>query len=89
MASKSGKKQIFNVVVVGQKGRLGYEAVLFAASLRHHSPDFEGKLLVAEPQPGRLWPNDPRMKPNVREALEGLDAQIIPFESIHFGASYA
>lgn len=89
MASKSGKKQIFNVVVVGQNGRLGYEAVLFAASLRHHSPDFEGKLLVAEPQPGRLWPNDPRMKPDVREALEGLDAQIIPFASIHFGASYA
>jgi|TARA_B110000902_G_scaffold258438_1_gene328180 hypothetical protein len=57
MASKSGKKKIFNVVVVGQNGRLGYEAVLFAASLRHHSPDFKGKLLVAEPQPCPMWPN--------------------------------
>jgi hypothetical protein len=89
MASKSGKKQIFNVVVVGQNGRLGYEAVLFAASLRHHSPDFKGKLLVAEPQPGPMWPNDPRMKPDVHEALAGLGAVIVPFESKHFGASYA
>lgn len=89
MASTSGKKQIFNVVVVGQNGRLGYEAVLFAASLRHNSPDFQGKLLIAEPQPGPKWPNDPRMKQDVRDALEGLGAQIVPFESQHFGASYA
>tara|TARA_B110000908_G_C10263745_1_gene461575 strand:- start:625 stop:1626 length:1002 start_codon:yes stop_codon:yes gene_type:complete len=89
MASKSGEKQNFNVVVVGQNGRLGYEAVLFAASLRHHSPNFKGKLLIAEPQPGPMWPNDPRMKPDVHEALEGLGAQTVPFESRYFGASYA
>ena len=88
MARKPAKKQDFNVVVVGQSGRLGYEAVLFAASLRHHSPDFKGRLLVAEPQPGPLWPNDPRIKPEVRTALEQLGAEIVPFHNAHFGAAY-
>lgn len=89
MAPKSSENQIFNVVVVGQNGRLSYEALLFAASLRHHSPNFKGKFLVAEPQPSPLWPNDPRIKPDVREALEGLGAEIVPFNSVHFGATYA
>ena len=40
MAKKSSDQRTFNVVVVGQNGRLGYEALLFAALLRHHSPDF-------------------------------------------------
>ncbi|SPH20694.1 hypothetical protein ASD8599_01433 [Ascidiaceihabitans donghaensis] len=88
MARKPGKQQNFNVVVVGQSGRLGYEAVLFAASLRHHCPDFKGRLLVVEPQAGPLWPNDPTMKGPVREALEALGADIVPFQSQHFGADY-
>jgi hypothetical protein len=75
MAKKPYGTKTFNVVVVGQNGRLGYEALLFAASLRHHSPDFKGKLLIAEPQQGPKWPNDPRLKPDIREALEGLGAE--------------
>ncbi|TCM85180.1 hypothetical protein EV216_10831 [Rhodovulum steppense] len=51
----------FDVVIVGQAGRLQYEAVLFAAALRASDPDFAGSLIVAEPQPGPLWPADPRM----------------------------
>ncbi len=78
----------FNIVIVGQNGRLGYEAVIFAASLRHHTPDFKGRLLVAEPQAGPLWPNDPTLKGPVREALLELGAEIIPFHSVHFGAEY-
>jgi len=31
-AKKSSDQRTFNVVVVGQNGRLGYEALLFAAS---------------------------------------------------------
>ena len=87
--ARKSKKSPFNVVVVGQDGRLGYEAVLFAASLRHMSPDFKGRLLIAEPQPGPLWPEDPRIvNQTVRDALDMLGADIIPFESRHFGAAY-
>ena len=79
----------FNVVVVGQNGRLAFEALLFAASLRHSSPAFDGRLLIAEPQPGHLWKKDPRISQNgVKEALAELGAEIIPFENHMFGDSY-
>lgn len=80
----------FDIVIVAQNGRLTYEAVLFAASLRRFAPNFEGNLIIAEPQPGPLWPNDPRISDdNARDLLTGrLGAMIQPFESKHFGASY-
>ncbi|MFK7876925.1 MAG: hypothetical protein AB8B71_14270 [Paracoccaceae bacterium] len=80
--------QSFNVALVAQAGRLQYEALLFVASLRHCSPDFAGKILIGEPQPGPLWDRDPRIQTPVRDALEQLGAQIVPFESQHFGSSY-
>ncbi|MEM6637356.1 MAG: hypothetical protein AAF667_15855 [Pseudomonadota bacterium] len=86
-----GKAQEFNILIVGQAGRLSYEAILFAASLRHYDPEFAGRLIVAEPQPGPLWPDqDPRIKdPEVRSLLEDrLGAEILPFDSLHFGAGY-
>ena len=78
----------FNIMIVGQSGRLGYEALLFAASLRRSDPGFAGRLVVAEPQPGPLWPEDPRMDPTVAEALRDLGAEIVGFHSRHFGAAY-
>lgn len=89
MASAKKKQvQPFNVAIVGQRGRLGYEAVLFAASLRAMSPDFDGKLFVAEPQPGPLWQDDPRLTEPVREALDALEAIVLPFDALHFGSTY-
>ena len=85
-ASPTGKP--FNIVIIGQRGRLEYEALLFAASLRHSTPDFEGQFFVAEPQPGDLWQRDPRMTEPVRDALGQMGAQILPFESRHFGQDY-
>ncbi|WP_299678890.1 hypothetical protein [uncultured Roseobacter sp.] len=79
----------FNVVVVAQKGRLTYEALLFAASLRHMSPAFTGRLLIAEPQPGPRWPKDPRITDRAAlDLLQSLGAEIIPFACHHFGADY-
>ncbi|MGC9420774.1 MAG: hypothetical protein ACP5EN_17550 [Rhodovulum sp.] len=82
-------KLAFDVVIVAQDGRLQYEAVLFAASLRAADPEFAGRLLVAEPQPGPLWDRDPRISdPGVRDLLAGFGAEIVPFESRTFGAAY-
>lgn len=81
-------KDAFDICIVAQAGRLSYEAVLFAASLRKSSPDFAGRLIVGEPQPGPLWPDDPGIEPDARDALETLGATILPFENRHFGAEY-
>lgn len=88
MPDASPNRQDFTIMAIGQKGRLQYEAILLATSLRQTNPDFTGQLVICEPQPGPLWRNDPRMDDDAREVLAELGAQILPFESRHFGQSY-
>ncbi|MDO6585603.1 hypothetical protein Q4543_08730 [Salipiger sp. 1_MG-2023] len=77
----------FNVMIIGQAGRLQYEAVLFAVSLARSSPGV--KLFVAEPQPNALWERDPRITDaEIRAIIEDHGATILPFETRHFGQSY-
>jgi len=78
----------FNVLAVGQGGRLQAEALLLAASLRHACPAFPGRLVIAEPQPGALWPADPRMTAEARAMLGELGAEVVGFESRAFGHAY-
>jgi len=79
----------FDIVIVAQKGRWMYEAALFAASLRTCDPGFDGTLYVAEPQPGPLWPGDPRIPDaDLRALFDRLEAVLLPFEARHFGADY-
>mgnify|MGYP001046042901 CR=1 FL=1 len=88
MAAPLTQTQDFNIMIIGQGGRLEYEALLFAASLRANSPKFQGQLFVAEPQQGPLWNRDPRMSAPVKDHLAALGAQIVPFQSQHFGETY-
>lgn len=89
MARNPANGQTFNVAIVAQQGRLGFEALLFVASLRAACPDFRGRVLIAEPQPGPLWQKDPRISnQDLRDSLMALGGEIIPFESRHFGDSY-
>ena len=89
MANATAKGQAFNIMIVGQSGRLQYEALLFAASLRRADPGFAGRLFVAEPQKGTLWRHDPRIiDPAVRALLADLGAEILPFENRIFGETY-
>ncbi|MBT3140949.1 hypothetical protein DS909_16815 [Phaeobacter gallaeciensis] len=82
-------RQPFNIVVVGQNNRLQFEAVLFAASLRHCSPNFNGQLFVASPQPGPKWDTDPSLRnQDVLQALNELGAEVLPFQNRVFGQSY-
>ncbi|MAY88870.1 MAG: hypothetical protein CML02_19375 [Pseudooceanicola sp.] len=89
MAKNQAPRQDFNILIVGQPGRLQYECVLFAASLRAMAPDFTGRLFVATPQPGPLWDSAPNLTNTaVLDALERLGATILPFQSQVFGQSY-
>ena len=77
------------LLIVAQSGRLTYEAVLFAASLRKAAPDFAGQLVVAERRSGPLWRGTPGITdPEARQLLITLGADIRPFDSNHFGAQY-
>lgn len=80
----------FNIVAVVQEGRLAFEALLLAASLRQGDPGFSGRLLLCEPAPGPLWPRgDPRLPEGpLRARLRELGAEFLPFESRAFGESY-
>lgn len=89
MAKKAGKTRPFNIMIIGQGGRLQYEAVIFAASLRAMSPGFAGRLFIAEPQPGPMWDGDPRVRGDeTHDLLERLGCEILPFENRHFGQAY-
>ena len=88
MVGQKTKATAYNVFCVAQNGRLAYEAVIFAASFRKANPDFPGRLLIAEPQPGPLWRGDPRLPAPLRALLESFGAEILPFESRAFGHSY-
>lgn len=78
----------FDILLVGQNGRIGYEALLCVASLRAHDPGFDGRVVVAEPQPGPLWSKDPRLPGHLRDALRDLGAELTPFDSHAFGETY-
>lgn len=83
-----GTDSAFNIVIVAQAGRLEYEAILFALSLRQFSPGFTGKLFVAEPTKGTRWTKETKISTPVRKILEDLGAEILPFENQHFGQDY-
>ncbi|WP_210402094.1 hypothetical protein [Pseudotabrizicola formosa] len=82
------QRQDFTIMAIGQAGRLQYEAILLAGSLRLTNPDVTGRLVICEPQPGPLWQNDPRMTDAAHAVLKDLGAVIIPFQSRVFGQDY-
>jgi hypothetical protein len=89
MARRPAKPNTVNVLIVGQMGRLAYEALLFALSMRANTSDPRFKLFVAEPQPGPLWNTDPTIRPDpLRQMIQAQGVTILPFESRHFGSNY-
>ena len=81
--------QPFNILAVVQSGRLQFEALLLAASLRASNPNFAGRLYLAEPQQGGKWRSNPAVTDRAtRDLLEGLGATFLPFTAQVFGQDY-
>ncbi len=78
MTHSAEYRQAFNILIIAQAGRLEYEALLFASSLKASNPEFKGQLFVAVPQ-GDLWRKNTALQADSRELLEGLGAIIVPF----------
>ena len=72
MAGTPHKPADFTLMAIGQKGRLQYEAILLAGSLRLTNPALSANLVICEPQPGPLWKQDPRMDEAARDVLQSL-----------------
>lgn len=78
-----------NLLIVAQAGRLEFQAIIFAASLRHCAPGWTGQLIVAEPQPLGAWEgHETLIGAETCALLESLGARIVPFTARHFGAAY-
>ncbi len=77
-----------NILAIVQGGRLEYEALVFVASLRAADPEATYRVILAEPQPGPLWRDDPRISTAVRGELERAGAEIVPLHNTVFGQSY-
>ncbi len=88
MARKAADTAAYNIFFIGQSGRLGYEAAVFAATFRAANPDFAGRLFMGEPQPGPRWKDDPRVPAPLKPLIQSLGVEILPFENRHFGQSY-
>ncbi|MCE5972688.1 hypothetical protein LZA78_04265 [Sinirhodobacter sp. WL0062] len=87
MGSSADNPLDYNVFCVVQAGRLEYEAIIFARSFRAANPDFQGRLLMAEPS-GARWSQPTLISGPVRELLLAEGVEFIPFENRHFGESY-
>ncbi|AGT09449.1 hypothetical protein JCM7686_2379 [Paracoccus aminophilus JCM 7686] len=88
-AQAQAQEQSFNILIVAQNGTLAREAVLFAASLRRNSPNWQGQLIVAEPLPEGAWSGARTRIPDAERALlTGYGAEILPFTARHFGRAY-
>lgn len=78
-----------NLLVIAQAGRLEFEALILAASLRAASPRWTGRLFIAEPRPDGAWEgHETRIANDTRALLEGYGAEILPFTARQFGAGY-
>lgn len=79
----------FNILIVAQAGRLEYEALIFADSLRRNAPDWQGRLIVAEPRSDGAWTGHATALSDAgRAALIARGAEIAPITARHFGADW-
>ncbi|MGV6838923.1 MAG: hypothetical protein ACWA40_01880 [Planktomarina sp.] len=79
----------FNILIIAQDGRLQYEAIVFLASLRAQSPNFDGDVYVAVPQKNDRWDYDPNVTDKaVIGLIETLGGKIVSFENERFGSGY-
>ena len=88
MARKAKAGQPVNILIVAQAGRLQYEALLFALSFQRTNPDYPGRVIVAEPEPGGAWRRDTQIRSDIRDLLGELGLEVLPFRAIQFGESY-
>ena len=79
----------FNILIIGQSGRLHFEAIMFLASFHQSAPDYKSQVFVAVPQHTERWNSNPTITdPEIRALIKTLGGTISPVENPHFGEDY-
>jgi hypothetical protein len=78
-----------NIVIVAQAGRIGYQAVLCAASIRAFHGAGDVRTFVCVPQNSPRWDNDPSLAdPELLRLFKRYDCEVVPFDNAGFGSAY-
>ena len=78
-----------NVAIVAQKGRIGYQALLSAASIREHHPAADVRIHICIPNSSELWVDNPGIEdPALIRAFERYSCELVHFENADFGSNY-
>jgi hypothetical protein len=80
---------VINVVIVAQQGRIGYQALLCAASIRAFQAANAVRVFVGVPKNSRRWENNPEITDaDLIAAFKRYDCEITPFDNTDFGSDY-
>jgi hypothetical protein len=86
MASNSFQ---LNVALVAQLGRIGYQALLCAASIRAFHAAGDVHISICVPNRSPLWQSDPTVgDADLTHAFKRYDCEIVPFDNVDFGSIY-
>jgi hypothetical protein len=78
-----------NIVIVAQAGRIGYQAVLCAASIRAFHSASDVRVAIAVPKNSARWDQDPALTDaGAIEAFRRYDCEMVSFENADFGSAY-
>src|SRR5437868_1260080 len=78
-----------NVGMVAQGGRLGYQALLCAASIRSFHSANQVRVFICIPNKTDLWRDDPRVDdPDLLQSFARYNCEIVRFDNLDFGLRY-
>lgn len=78
-----------NIYIIGQNGRLQYEALLCMISFLRCNNAGAANLFVCTPKNSSLWDTNPDMSNSeIAETLRSLGVNVVTFDNTHFGTRY-
>jgi hypothetical protein len=79
----------FNIALVAQSGRIAYQALLAAASVRRFHSKKDVNIHICIPENTSRWKDDPSVQePHLREAFEKYECTIKMIDNSDWGSSY-
>lgn len=78
-----------NIVIVAQAGRIGYQALLCAASIRAFHDAAAIRVFICTPRNSPRWERDPEITDSaLLSVFERYGCEITPFDNADFGSVY-